>query len=339
MTIDAAVRAGDGAAVLDRIDAGADVNRRSADGFTPLMIASALGRYHIAELLLTAGADVHAVEPRMGATALHKAVQSGNPDVVGLLLNHGAFVDQQTPILGNTALIDAVLHKHERVVDQLLRHGARTGIVNHWRQSALDIARADGLSAIADRIEAHDRMGADAFAARTLVAAARDGDVAAVRDAINAGETTDQRTPIVGSVDDNYTPLGIAAREGHVEIVHILLDAGADPMPLIGLMGGLALHDATYFGHAPIVRLLAARMTRSGTSADLDVQGAYNGLSALHDAVWHGHFDCVRALVEAGARLDLKSHTGMTPRELALAYRYSEIAEYLAISATPPITE
>jgi uncharacterized protein len=64
------------------------------------MIAAGLGQAQMVELLLTAGAEVLAIEPRMGATALHKGSQSGNADVIGLLLHHGAFIDQQFPFSG-----------------------------------------------------------------------------------------------------------------------------------------------------------------------------------------------------------------------------------------------
>lgn len=104
------------------LGAGADENRSGPDGLTPLMLAAGLGQPQLAELLLTAGAQVLAVEPRMGATALHKAAQSGNADVIGPLLDHGAFLDriQQSPVLGNTPLMDAVEHKQEKAVRLLL---------------------------------------------------------------------------------------------------------------------------------------------------------------------------------------------------------------------------
>lgn len=124
MILSHALRTGDLASVKEAIDAGADVNARGPDGLTPLMIASALGQAQAVALLLTAGADVLTADPRMGATAIHKAAQSGSADVIGILLDHGAFINQQSPVLGNTALMDAVLHKHEAVVRVLLSRRA-----------------------------------------------------------------------------------------------------------------------------------------------------------------------------------------------------------------------
>jgi ankyrin repeat protein len=55
---------------------------------------------------------------------------------------------------------------------------------------------------------------------------------------------------------------------------------------------------------------------------EIDAQGPYNGFTPLHDAVWHGHLVAARALVDAGARLNLKTHAGLTPRGLAVLYGY-----------------
>lgn len=338
MSLAAAIRAGDAALLLDLLRAGAAVEARDPEGLTPLMLAAGQGRFHLAEILLAAGADPHAIEPRMGATALHKAVQAGDPDIVTLLLRHGAFIDQQTPSLGNTPLIDAVLHGQQAAVQVLLRQGARLSIANHWGQTARDLAAATGQRALLALLEERDKALAASVAAQPLAAAARDGDQAAVARLIEAGAPLDARLPVTGSVDDHYTPLGLAAREGHVDIARRLLQAGADPQRLIGLMGGMALHDATYFGHAGIVRLLADHAAAQGVAlAGLDVQGAYNGMTALHDAVWQGHAEVARALLKAGARRDLRDHTGRTPRELALRDPASGLAALLAEDRdTPP---
>jgi ankyrin repeat protein len=78
--------------------------------------------------------------------------------------------------------------------------------------------------------------------------------------------------------------------------------------------GAVPLHKATYNGHAGIAALLAAE-----PGIDLDDQGPSNGYTPLHDALWHGFADCARVLVEAGARLDLEGHDGLTPAALAEA--------------------
>lgn len=336
MILSHALRTGDLASVKEAIDAGADVNARGPDGLTPLMIASALGQAQAVALLLTAGADVLAADPRMGATALHKAAQSGSADVTGMLLDHGAFIDQQSPVLGNTALMDAVLHKHEAVVRVLLSRRARTTIRNYWQQTALEIARHDALKVIAALIEDRDEADEKHIASLSIISSVKAGNIEEVKRLIADCADFEVRVPITGTFDDDYTPLGLAVREGHAEIVRLLLDSGADPRRTIGLMRGSPLHDAAYFGKADHIDILTSSTKQGDTQVELDAQGPYNGLTALHDAVWHGYVDAVASLVRAGARRDLKTHSGMTPLSLATLYGYNRIVEILNNDSDQP---
>lgn len=330
MALQAAVRAGDLAQASALLRAGADPDRRDHEGFTPLMIAAGLGQPQMAELLLTAKADVLAVEPRMGATALHKAALAGSTDVIALLLDHGAFIDQQSPIIGNTALMDAVEHRHAAAVRTLLQRGAKTTLENHYRMTALDLARRDSLTGIAALIQHADSALAEARQACALLDAVKAGDAAQVERLIAAGCDLDERAPMAGGDDDDYTALGLAARAGHADVLALLLAAGADPRRVNGLMRATPGHEAAYAGHAGALRSLTAHAAQDGpTALEIDAQGAYNGYTALHDAVWHGHLDAARTLVDVGARLDLKSHAGLTPRQLALRLGYDDIAQLL----------
>ena len=69
------------------LDAGADQGVRDAYGWTPLMRAVDRRRTDFVRLLLDSpGADV-AVRQEDGATALHIAAATGDPEIVGLLIN------------------------------------------------------------------------------------------------------------------------------------------------------------------------------------------------------------------------------------------------------------
>lgn len=326
-TLLTAIRTGDTRGVVRAIRAGADVDRVGDDGFTPLIAAAGLGERRIVTALLDAHANVNIVEPRMGATALHKAAQSGDGEIITQLLDHGAFIDQQSPILGHTPLMDAVQHKGTAAVAALLERGARLTPLNHFQQTALDLAEIDGLTDIAGLIRARRQWIIDRRRACKLSEAVLAGATEDVRQLLAHGADPDERLPSAGGPDDDYTPLGLASRDGHEDIVRLLLDAGADVRHVNGLMGGTPAHEAAYSGHEGVIRILTGPTTAA--ALELDAQGAYNGLTALHDAVWHGHRAAVEALIDAGADLHLRTHSGLSPRRLAMLYRYEDIARLL----------
>ncbi|VBG63453.1 ankyrin repeat domain-containing protein [Burkholderia pseudomallei] len=78
------------------------INARAANGETPLHYAARRGNHNSMALLLAHGADVHAVD-EFGLTALHHGAERRHRDVVLLLLAYGARPDQ-TSDDGQTAM-------------------------------------------------------------------------------------------------------------------------------------------------------------------------------------------------------------------------------------------
>ncbi len=81
---------------------GADVNGRTNDGSTGLMIASSKGHTSIAAMLIACNAQVN-LTTRNGCTALMLAALAGHEDIVKLLLCHGADSCAKT-VDGSTAV-------------------------------------------------------------------------------------------------------------------------------------------------------------------------------------------------------------------------------------------
>ena len=94
--------------ISNLIDEGVNVNDRGSNNLTPLMLACSRGLSNIVELLINAGADIYTVDSILGASALHKAAQSGVVEVAQMLLEKGAFINFQSAATGHTPLIDAV---------------------------------------------------------------------------------------------------------------------------------------------------------------------------------------------------------------------------------------
>ena len=72
---------------------GADVERRDANDFTPLIVAIGYGLVEIVKLLIENGANVNTVEVDEALTPLMIAAEAGNESIVELLLDHGADID------------------------------------------------------------------------------------------------------------------------------------------------------------------------------------------------------------------------------------------------------
>ncbi len=149
----------------------------------------------------------------------------------------------------------------------------------------------------------------------TICAAAR-GDTAVLRRLL-------EQDPNLYRSEYWYTqPIHFAVREGHIEAVQILLDAGADPAA-VGLRDDLVVM-ARDRGHESVARLLedARARCRSTTPAATD--------HAIHLAAAAGDLDLVRDILDSEPQLvHCIDRAGGTPLHRAVAESAGEMIELL----------
>jgi ankyrin repeat protein len=104
------------------IEGGADVNKRTPYGTTPLHRAADSGLKDLANLLIDKGADVNAKD-NWNWTPLHYAAY-GHKDIAELLIAKGADVDARDGG-GSTPLWYAKDEGNTEIVELLRKHGAK----------------------------------------------------------------------------------------------------------------------------------------------------------------------------------------------------------------------
>jgi ankyrin repeat protein len=200
---------------------GADINRPKNNGYTPLMYCVYEDREEFASELISAGADVNAKLPD-GRTALTIAASRSTRSMVKELMDAGA----ETGVFYGEgySLLDAAWQNDFAMFNYLLEAGidpAMRSPDRHWL-IAMDAAWFD------------ERKYLDALFKHGI-------DV----------NITDE---------EGQTPLYVATRRGHTNLIHHLLDIGADPACKTR-SGFTAWHVAFDLGMKEVADELASRLS------------------------------------------------------------------------------
>lgn len=308
------------------LEAGADPEHlpRCLDNMTPLMRASEYGMETVVTSLCKAGADVNRrggqdLWGTGGRTALHIAACHGHKSIVKQLLQHGCdpeIVDNK----GNSAAVCAAEHQQWATVEVLLE---ATGI-DTYRETP----HGDTLLELALRSESCpealvERLSHVSDGTTALMLASRAGNRELVLSLLESGTTVLLEDYSAGN------PLAIAAWNGRASIVRILLDTGGvsqDDLSFIVIL-------AASRGHVEVLRILINAgadidiATGDGTTALMsavrneridaarmliDAGAAVNartvdGTSPLMLSATLGNRDITRVLLDSGANVQMKN--------------------------------
>jgi uncharacterized protein len=191
------------------VTAGANVKAANRFGATPLSLACTNGSAAMIDKLLKAGEDPNAVISEMGDTALMLAARTGKPDAMKVLLDHGADANK-TNSEGQTPLMWAVAEKNAAAAKVLIDHGADVNAQTH---------KLPPPSMFQTIFSAPFPAGG----MTALLYAARQNDLESAKILVTAGANVKENAA------DGSSPLLVAVINEHYALGKYLLEQGADP--------------------------------------------------------------------------------------------------------------
>ncbi|MDE0359409.1 MAG: ankyrin repeat domain-containing protein [Gammaproteobacteria bacterium] len=301
---------GDAAVARVLIYAGANLAPLTRnDAYTPMHMAARGGHAEVIGQLVEAGADPAVATSRTGVTPMHLAAKAGSGEAIRTLAAGGAGVDARDHQWGQTPLIFAAGFNRLVAVNTLVELGADVSLTENVlhmpTRYAVDRAARTARNEVLESFRAQsDNPGLWAPSPQQVQAASEAAwRVQALSPEEIIGKATDQEMTenqlallqtnalsyheMVGN-QGGLTALLHASRDGFRDVVHALLDAGADVNQVSG--------------------------------------GERN--SPLLIAAINGHFDLMLELLERGADPRLADLSGVTPLFAVINTQYAPKTRY-----------
>lgn len=288
---------------------GADVNGRDIQ--TPLTVACESprpNRMEMVKLLLGWGANINAPAGReYGGTALQNAVESKDIDLANFLLENGADLNAAAPISTfRNALGLAIFSDNMEMAKLLLDAGADPSSQDAVMAA---VVRKNSFEYVSLLLKYGASVSGHSFEHLPLVLVSRYGDYDTARLLVDAGANVE----VDGDDENANTPLKAAVGENVPEIVHLLLENGADVGRLRYMPKGSQFwlhlhHDKDRQCKAEIIRALIDH--------GMDVNLGQNDETVLQAAIESQDLELVRLLLHQGA--DPNQSTGCPPLVAAL---------------------
>lgn len=251
-------------------------------------------------------------------TAMHEAAKFSHLECIKYLLEHGVSVDSQNEH-GITPLGLAAEHGQHQAVGLLLECGANVHHSDSRGYTPVHLAahrgRCEVLKVLAGAgvdLDTPVSTGIYNIGATPLSVACRWGHVDVVRFLLEMGCKVNRKT-----VRGETALHGAASSAQCFLLTKMLLEAGADPSVPDGIDGELPIHGASSCGESDTVGLYL--------KAGIDPNSAdKGGWTPLHRAANQGQARCVEILLKGGAATNIKTKEGYTPLSLAKCAVYDD---------------
>ena len=254
--------------------ADADVNDANDRGWTPLHQAAYSNQPGVAEALIKRGADLDVEGHGSGGTPLAVALFWGHREVADLLGRHSLAPGNLRVAagLGNADLLEKCFRGEKTLAPEAFAargfYRPHSGFPD-WRPSAdpqevLDEALVwackSGRTDILPRlVRAGARLDADPYRGTPLIWAVVNNRLETAAWLIDHGAAVDRKATFGGPTHgQGVTALHMASQNGHLDMVKLLIQRGADPKIQDDLYHGDAEGAADYFGQTAVRDYLQA---------------------------------------------------------------------------------
>ena len=326
-------------AVRALIARGADVNASEPVQHQDALMWAASERHsNVVRLLVEAGADTRA-HTKKGFTALHFAAREGDIDSVRLLLASGVNVNikslpdagtpgvpaprggpayQATISEGSTPLLVATVRGHVPVALFLLDQGADPNVLDagfaplHWASGTWEGGISNSVYGFSDPMSGIPNRQQKVALVKALLAHGANPNIKMTR-----------RPPGFSGLGGGYedapgaTPFLLASAADDLEMMRLLLAAGADPKLVTdtkttAVMAASGLNRG--IGESPTTEAQALDAVKFLFELGADAKGATTiGENALFGAAYRGWNTLLELLIDKGADVNAVSKAGITP--------------------------
>ena len=273
------------------LDQDIDVNLPGAQRRTPLQTAAMVGDLELVKLLLNYGAKVN-VPTRRCDSALWYAAERGFVEIVELLVEEGADIENRRFVEHFRVFLVAAAERERYASTMAHNFTGNDSVGNEPARLAEQLVANGCIEALAadpkDALKAAVVQGDDF---KCLLGANFD---------VDAFRLQVERYFELWTCTNRPNPLQAAAQKGHLSILRLLIDRGADVNHRgYSLKSGPALYQASAAGHLEAVQLLL----RSG--ADPNTRSDWHKTTALQATLKKGHGLVAQLLLTSGAAKDV----------------------------------